>query len=71
VAVTIRPCRVSDIPAVLDLWARSADASVGVRAMGAARVSCLVFNDNRRARAFWSSRGYEHDGETVRYKKDL
>jgi ribosomal protein S18 acetylase RimI-like enzyme len=137
VAVTIRPCLVSDIPAVLDLWARSTDASVGdnpralrlrlrrdrqlfllavdgtrvvgslvggwdgwratmarlavdpryrrrgiarllvqrvereFRKMGAARVSCLVFTGNRRARAFWRSRGYEHDGETVRYKKDL
>jgi ribosomal protein S18 acetylase RimI-like enzyme len=137
VAITFRTCRVSDIPAVLDLWARATDASVGdnptairlrlrrdrnlflialdgkrivgslvggwdgwratmarlavdpayrrrrvarrlvqrvereFRAIGATRVSCLVFDDNRRARAFWQSAGYAHDSETVRYKKDL
>jgi ribosomal protein S18 acetylase RimI-like enzyme len=137
VAVTARPCRVSDIPAVLDLWARSTDATTGdnpralrlrlrrdrnlfvlavdgrrvigslvggwdgwrgtmarlavdpvyrrrgvarllvrrvereLRAMGAVRVSCLVLDENRRARAFWKSAGYAHDRETVRYRKDL
>lgn len=136
-AITLRACRVSDIPAVLDLWARSTDASVGdnptairlrlrrdrhlfllavdgmrvvgslvggwdgwratmarlavdpeyrrrgvagllvrrvereLRALGAARVSCLVFDGNRRARAFWQGAGYLYDPDTVRYKKDL
>jgi ribosomal protein S18 acetylase RimI-like enzyme len=137
VAFRLRSCRVSDIPAVLELWARSTDASVGdnpkairlrlrrdrdlfvialdgtrvvgtliggwdgwratmarlavdpayrrrgiarllvrrvereFRKMGAMRVSCLVFDENRRARAFWQSVGYTHDEETVRYKRDV
>jgi ribosomal protein S18 acetylase RimI-like enzyme len=137
VAIRLRSCRISDIPAVLELWTRATDGSVGDNAkairlrlrrdrelflialdgkrvigsliggwdgwratmarlavdpayrrrgvarrlvqrverefctIGAVRVSCLVLDENRLARAFWQSAGYSHDPETVRYKKDL
>ena len=42
-----------------------------LKALGATRVGCIVLDNNVPARAFWSSANYRHDGESVRYYKDL
>jgi ribosomal protein S18 acetylase RimI-like enzyme len=148
-SIHIRPCRVADIPHVLDLWARAAAGAsvtdnadairlrlrrdrqlfllawdlsrrshtaakadarlVGsliggwdgwrasmarlavdpeyrrygiarqlvravekeLRNLGALRVGCVVFKDNRLGRTFWTSIDYAFQPQDVRYVKDL